>query len=472
MPEANDPWASLADSLGAVPAPDQASPQPPAAQPAPDRPRAAQTRRPEPKKPAPSGADADWSDIVSGLGLQPDSVPPRSAPPRQPAPPAARERAPLPPAESFDREPEPRPARERRADEERPATISRPAPAVANRHPIRLAFRIGRSSIAGRPNGRPAAGATTKDAAMAGAPEAAVGVATGAVARQGSAAARIDHRSRDTTNRGRNPPGRRCATTAHRLLRLRSAPPANTTSPVKTAPRATIAFATAAKGSKGTAAVANRGAAAGGAAAAVDGGVAVAIAMRRRAARGPWGTPRMQQAQGMTSTPTTTTSASSPAGPPARKHARSAARQPLRVGKMVARMMGSVGRCVATTRKARASRREKNAPPRDLIGTHRSTALCRGGPKAPTGLLPVGRCAARMTPGEASIGNLRNRPAKPPMAGSGARPTGSPTATRAMNNRGAAGVGAAGVVAVGAAGGNAPAMNSLRPIKRQTTPRR
>ena len=121
MPEANDPWASLADSLGAVPAPDQASPQPPAAQPAPDRPRAAQTRRPEPKKPAPSGADADWSDIVSGLGLQPDPVPSRPAPPpRQSVPPAARQRAPLPPAESFDREPEPRPARERRADEERP----------------------------------------------------------------------------------------------------------------------------------------------------------------------------------------------------------------------------------------------------------------------------------------------------------------------------------------------------------------
>ncbi len=103
MPEANDPWASLADNLGAVPAPDQAAAQPtPAPQPAP--PRAVETRRPEPKKPAPQTSGGDWTDIVSGLGLQPDAVPLRPAAP--PPPPAARERAPSPPPESFERRPE------------------------------------------------------------------------------------------------------------------------------------------------------------------------------------------------------------------------------------------------------------------------------------------------------------------------------------------------------------------------------
>ena len=104
MPEANDPWASLADNLGAVPAPDQAAAQPtPAPQPAP--PRAVETRRPEPKKPAPQTSGGDWTDIVSGLGLQPDAVPLRPAAP-PPPPPAARERAPSPPPESFERRPE------------------------------------------------------------------------------------------------------------------------------------------------------------------------------------------------------------------------------------------------------------------------------------------------------------------------------------------------------------------------------
>ena len=101
MPEANDPWASLADSLGAVPATDQAAAQPtPAPQPAP--PRAVETRRPEPKKPAPQTSGGDWTDIVSELGLQPDAVPPRSAAPS----PAVRERAPSPLPESFERRPE------------------------------------------------------------------------------------------------------------------------------------------------------------------------------------------------------------------------------------------------------------------------------------------------------------------------------------------------------------------------------
>ena len=127
MPEANDPWASLADNLGAVPAPESAQPKP-----APPRPpRAAETRRPETKKPVAPAAGSDWTDIVSGLGIQPDPVAPRPAPPVTP-PPAARDRAPLPPAESFDRRPEGEPRRtDRQTDGGRPPRDVPPrAPAV------------------------------------------------------------------------------------------------------------------------------------------------------------------------------------------------------------------------------------------------------------------------------------------------------------------------------------------------------
>ena len=67
MPEANDPWASLADNLGAVPAPDQAAAQPtPAPQPAPPAPsrRGVPNRRsPLPRLPGATGptSSPDWA---------------------------------------------------------------------------------------------------------------------------------------------------------------------------------------------------------------------------------------------------------------------------------------------------------------------------------------------------------------------------------------------------------------------------
>ncbi|MFN5755585.1 MAG: hypothetical protein ACK48M_02160, partial [Planctomycetia bacterium] len=66
MPEEKDPWASLADSLGAGSAPEPAS-QPPRQQPKP-RP---ETRAPEAKRPAAQAPAAGWGDIESTLGLPP-----------------------------------------------------------------------------------------------------------------------------------------------------------------------------------------------------------------------------------------------------------------------------------------------------------------------------------------------------------------------------------------------------------------
>jgi len=83
--EHNDPWASLADTLGAKPP--AASPTPPPAKPT-APPAARQPQKPKP--PVKPAAQADWGDLASSLGLEPAAPRPATPPPaRPPRPPQA-----------------------------------------------------------------------------------------------------------------------------------------------------------------------------------------------------------------------------------------------------------------------------------------------------------------------------------------------------------------------------------------------
>jgi hypothetical protein len=102
----NDPWANLAESLGAKPAPKPAAKpaaEPAAAAPAtPPRP----PQKPREERPA-APVRSDWGGLASTLGLEPTASPPASKPqPAAPRPPVAS--APLsadePPAHRSERE--------------------------------------------------------------------------------------------------------------------------------------------------------------------------------------------------------------------------------------------------------------------------------------------------------------------------------------------------------------------------------
>ena len=100
-----DPWANLAESLGAKPVAkpaDESASRPAAATPStPARP----PQKPRETKPA-SAARSDWGGLASSLGLEPSKEPPASSTPSRPQPPAAQApRAAIePPPRRSDRE--------------------------------------------------------------------------------------------------------------------------------------------------------------------------------------------------------------------------------------------------------------------------------------------------------------------------------------------------------------------------------
>ena len=96
MPDEKDPWASLADTLGAGSAPEPASPPPSGQQ------RQQPKPRPEAKRPAAQRpASASWGDIDDTLGLPPsrDAAPAPERPAPRPIEPRAAESRPAEPRE-------------------------------------------------------------------------------------------------------------------------------------------------------------------------------------------------------------------------------------------------------------------------------------------------------------------------------------------------------------------------------------
>ena len=118
MADEKDPWAALADSLGAAPK-EQAERHPQPASPPPAPPRRDEAKR---KPPAGSPASSDWGTIASHLGLEPvrEQPPARPAAPPRPAQP---ERAPAAqtPEMRADRPAPPRPERGGQRENQGPA---------------------------------------------------------------------------------------------------------------------------------------------------------------------------------------------------------------------------------------------------------------------------------------------------------------------------------------------------------------
>jgi len=110
MPDEKDPWASLAESLGATPS---REPSPPPTQRPPEKPRveSRQEPRPEPPRaPAPRTTQG-WEDLDSSLGLPPAREPARPTERRQAeARPPVEQRSPAEPSVSREPRPVERPA--------------------------------------------------------------------------------------------------------------------------------------------------------------------------------------------------------------------------------------------------------------------------------------------------------------------------------------------------------------------------
>jgi hypothetical protein len=98
-----DPWADLAESLGAKPAAkpgEEPTPRPVATTP----PSARPPQKPRVDRPATPAAQSDWGGLASSLGLEPAKEPPATPPPSRPQPPAAPRDAVEPPPRRSDRE--------------------------------------------------------------------------------------------------------------------------------------------------------------------------------------------------------------------------------------------------------------------------------------------------------------------------------------------------------------------------------
>ena len=92
MTENNDPWANLADTLGAAPGGEP--PQQPQRRPAkPSKP--AETEKPVNEAPAAETSQTDWSGVADQLGIQ--SSAPASPKPSKERAPREADRAPQPP---------------------------------------------------------------------------------------------------------------------------------------------------------------------------------------------------------------------------------------------------------------------------------------------------------------------------------------------------------------------------------------
>jgi hypothetical protein len=133
MSEAKDPWASLADTLGAAP---NREASPPPAQRPPEKPR--QPPRPEAPKAAAPRTTPGWDDLDTSLGLPPTREAARPAAPRQ----AESRQAEPRPATPRQAEPrvshEPPPYERPRAaenDRPRPLESDRPRPSERDRPP-------------------------------------------------------------------------------------------------------------------------------------------------------------------------------------------------------------------------------------------------------------------------------------------------------------------------------------------------
>lgn len=92
----HDPWASLAESLGALPAND--APRPPVARPQPPAPKPRQ----ESLQPKPTATTGDWDSLASELGVPGGAAPPPPRPAARPAEPAPR--VPSTPEQEFGTE--------------------------------------------------------------------------------------------------------------------------------------------------------------------------------------------------------------------------------------------------------------------------------------------------------------------------------------------------------------------------------
>lgn len=84
-PDHDDPWASLADSLGMSGSPEPEAPLPESRQPLPSK----EPRKPRPSRSGSSKPPSAWSDLAANLGLEPGAPEP---PPARPAPPPRERR--------------------------------------------------------------------------------------------------------------------------------------------------------------------------------------------------------------------------------------------------------------------------------------------------------------------------------------------------------------------------------------------